>query len=424
MVENTLSTYPPLVFAGEVRQLTARLAQVANGKAFLLQGGDCAESFGEFRADTIRDTFRILLQMTSILMLEAKLPIVKIGRLAGQFAKPRSNDLETRDGVSLPSYRGDIINGFDFTPEARIPDPARMERAYVQSAATMNLLRAFASGGYGDLHRVHTWNLDFVKNSPQNNHYEQIANRMDEILAFLGACGIDADNSPQIHEVEFYTSHEALLLHYEQALTRRDSTTAENSTKYEGDWYSCSGHFLWIGDRTRQVDGAHVEYMRGIKNPIGIKCGPSLNLDDLKKLLEILNPDNTPGRITLISRMGHEKVEKHLPLLIKEVKKMGQTVVWCCDPMHGNTQTAINGFKTRDFKHVLSEVQKFFQISRSEGAHPGGVHFELTGKNVVECLGGDQKIVAENLAQGKYETLCDPRLNASQALELAFQLCK
>ncbi|PWU19939.1 MAG: 3-deoxy-7-phosphoheptulonate synthase class II [Bdellovibrio sp.] len=424
-VEARLSTYPPLVFAGEARKLKARLAQVAEGKAFLLQGGDCAENFNEFRANTIRDTFRVMLQMAVILTFGAKKPVVKIGRVAGQFAKPRSNDIEERDGVQLPSYRGDIVNGFDFDPVARTPDPARMERAYVQASSTLNLLRAFSQGGYADLRQVHAWNLDFVRrSSAQTDLYDQIAKRLDETLAFMEAVGISNENTPQIHEVEFYTSHEALLLHYEQAFTRRDSTSSRPIDGYEGDWYDCSAHMLWIGDRTRQPDGAHVEFLRGIKNPIAMKCGPSLRPDELIQLIDILNPDNQPGRLTLISRMGHEKIERHLPPLIQRVRAEGRTVVWSCDPMHGNTITAKNGYKTRRFGNILTEVQKFFEIHRVHGTVAGGVHFELTGKDVVECLGGDQAISEEHLSEGLYETLCDPRLNASQALELAFQLCK
>jgi 3-deoxy-7-phosphoheptulonate synthase len=351
-----------------------------------------------------------------------KLPVVKIGRVGGQFAKPRSNDNEDRGEVSLPSYRGDIINGFDFSADSRIPDPMRMERAYVQSAATLNLLRAFAQGGYADLHQIHSWNLNFVKNSPQNEQYEKIAHRLDECLEFMKACGITTENTPQVREVDFYTSHEALLLYYEEALTRRDSTTAYG--KYEGDWYDCSGHMLWIGDRTRQLDGAHIEFLRGVQNPLGLKCGPSLNEDDLIRLIDILNPDNRPGRLTLISRMGHDKVEKFLPSFIRRVTREGRSVVWSCDPMHGNTHTAPNGYKTRNFSHIILEVRKFFDVHKIEGTHAGGVHFELTGKDVVECIGGDQEITYEELADGMYESLCDPRLNASQALELAFQLCK
>jgi 3-deoxy-7-phosphoheptulonate synthase len=422
-VEERLSTYPPLVFAGEARQLKAKLALAAEGKAFMLQGGDCAESFSDFRANTIRDNYRILLQMAVILTFSSKKPIIKVGRVAGQFAKPRSSDLEVRDGVTLPAYRGDIINGFDFDAKSRAPDPERMERAYVQAASTLNLLRAFSQGGYADLHQVHAWNLNFVQKRSKE-HYDNIAARLDETLAFMAAMGINAETTPQIRETEFYTSHEALLLPYEQALTRRDSTTARVQDKYEGDWYDCSGHFLWIGDRTRQVDGAHVEFLRGVKNPIGLKCGPSLKGDDLLKIIDLVNPENEPGRLTLIVRMGADKVSNLLPPLIRLVNKSGRKVVWSCDPMHGNTMTASNGYKTRKFSDIITEVRHFFDIHKAEGTHAGGVQFELTGKDVQECIGGDQDITPENLSQGDYETLCDPRLNVSQALELAFQLCK
>lgn len=424
-IEARLSTYPPLVFAGECRKLKQRLASVAEGKAFLLQGGDCAESFNEFRANTIRDTFRVLLQMAVVLTFGGKKPVIKVGRVAGQFAKPRSNDTETRNGVTLPSYRGDIINGFDFNADAREPDPSRMERAYVQASSTLNLLRAFAQGGFADLHQVHAWNLDFVaKNKVQSAHYDDIAKRLNETLAFMEACGISNENTPQIHEVEFYTSHEALLLNYEQALTRRDSTTARPADGYEGDWYDCSGHLLWIGDRTRQPDGAHVEFLRGVKNPIAMKCGPSLKVDELLELIDILNPQNDPGRLTLISRMGHDKIESHLPPLLQKIRSEGKNVAWVCDPMHGNTITAANGYKTRPFDSILSEVRSFLAIHKAIGTVAGGVHFELTGKDVVECIGGDQKLTEQHLSEGLYETLCDPRLNASQALELAFHLYK
>ena len=423
-VEARLSGYPPLIFAGEAKNLKARLAEVAEGKAFLLQGGDCAESFGDFKANTIRDNFRILLQMAVVLTYRSKLPVIKVGRVAGQFAKPRSNDSELRDGVALPSYRGDIINGFDFNSLSRIPDPARMERAYVQSASTLNLLRAFAQGGYADLRKVHQWNLSFVRKSSQNTHYEKVAQRLNETLDFMQAMGIVSENTPQIREVEVYTSHEALLLPYDQALTRRDSTTAKPEYGYEGDWYCCSAHMLWIGERTRQPDGAHVEFLRGVNNPIGLKCGPSMTPDQLIELVDILNPENQPGRLTLISRMGCEKIEKQLVPLVRKVRSEGRNVVWCCDPMHGNTTTASNGYKTRSFVNILSEVRRFFDVHKSEGTYGGGVHFELTGRDVVECTGGDQAISEEHLAEGLYETLCDPRLNASQALELAFQLCQ
>jgi 3-deoxy-7-phosphoheptulonate synthase len=423
-VEATLASFPPLVFAGEARQLKSRLAQVSEGKAFLLQGGDCAESFDEFKSNTIRDNFRILLQMAVVLTFSERLPIVKVGRVAGQFAKPRSNDMETRDGVSLPTYRGDIINGYHFDPVSRKPDPERMIRAYVQAASTLNLLRAFAQGGYADLNQVHAWNLNFVKNSTQSSKYESIARRLDDALTFMNALGINTTTTPQIKETEFYTSHEALLLNYEQALTRRDSTTARDHEGYEGDWYDCSAHMLWIGERTRQLDGAHVEFLRGVKNPIGLKVGPTVSPDDLMALIDKLNPENEAGRLTLISRLGHEQVEAKLVPLLRRVKKEGRKVVWCCDPMHANTITTSNGFKTRPFQSILNEVKAFKQAHADEGTYAGGVHFELTGKDVVECIGGDQEITAETLGQGLYETLCDPRLNATQALELAFQLCK
>lgn len=423
-VEQRLATYPPLVFAGEARQLKARLADVAAGRAFLLQGGDCAESFGDFRANFIRDTFRVLLQMAVVLIFQQKRPVVKVGRIAGQFAKPRSKDTETRDGVTLPAYRGDIINSLGFDSASRTPDPSRMERAYHQSASTLNLLRAFAQGGYADLHKVHAWTLNFVRTSPQGAQYEAIARRLDEALAFMGALGITSASAPQIRETEFYTSHEALLLNYEQALTRQDSTTARPDEGYEGDWYDCSAHQLWIGERTRQPDGAHVEFLRGIGNPIGLKCGPSMTPDELMALVDRLNPANEPGRLTLITRLGHQGIEDRLPALLRRVKAEGRQVVWVCDPMHGNTITASNGYKTRIFGHVLAETRKFFAVHQAEGTYAGGVHFELTGRDVVECLGGDQAITEAHLAEGLYETVCDPRLNASQALELALRLCE
>jgi 3-deoxy-7-phosphoheptulonate synthase len=412
-VEQTLANYPPLVFAGEARRLKAQLARVAAGEAFALQGGDCAESFLEFHPKNIRDTFRVILQMAIIMTFAAGLPVVKIGRLAGQFAKPRSAATETKNGVTLPSYKGDIINGPEFTPEARRHDPQRIVQAYNQSAATLNLVRAFASGGYADLHRVHQWMLDFLKGHPLESRYQDLASRLDQTLAFMSAAGITVENSPPIREVDFYTSHEALLLPYEQSMTRTDSTT--------GEWYDVSAHMLWIGDRTRQPDGAHVEFLRGVKNPVAFKCGPSLPVDDMLRLIDILNPDNEPGRLTLISRMGHDKVAAHLPALIRAVAREGKSVVWSCDPMHGNTHTSTTGYKTRAFDSVYSEVEQFFQIHRAEGSHPGGVHFELTGQDVTECTGGAYKITDENLGD-RYHTHCDPRLNASQSLELAFMI--
>ncbi len=414
-VESELAQQPPLVFAGEARRLKAELAKVANGEAFLLQGGDCAESFAEFHANTIRDTFRVLLQMAVALTFGASCPVVKVGRMAGQFAKPRSADTETVGGVELPSYRGDIVNDIAFEAGAREPDPNRMLRAYHQAASSLNLLRAFASGGFADLHKVHQWNMSFVADSPQGARYEDMANRIDEAVAFMSACGLTAESVPQLRETSFYTSHEALLLSYEEALTRTDSLT--------GQWYDCSAHLIWIGERTRDLDGAHVEFMRGIKNPIGMKCGPTLQPDDLLRLIDRLDPENEAGRLTLISRMGSDKVEKALPPLVRAVKKAGRKVIWSCDPMHGNTIKSSSGFKTRPFDRILSEVEGFFNVMRGEGAYPGGVHVEMTGKEVTECTGGAQAITDETLAD-RYHTHCDPRLNASQALELAFLIAE
>jgi 3-deoxy-7-phosphoheptulonate synthase len=409
--EQRLSAFPPLVFAGEARDLTAQLARAAEGKAFLLQGGDCAESFAEFKADNIRDTFKVLLQMTVVLMYGAGLPVVKVGRLAGQFAKPRSANTEEQNGVSLPAYRGDIINKMEFTPEARRPDPERMIEAYFRSASTLNLLRAFALGGYADLHKVHRWNLDFVKDSPAGARYEALAGNIDSALIFMEACGITAESVPQVKEASFFTSHEALLLPYEQALTRRDSLT--------GDWYDCSAHMLWIGDRTRQPDGAHVEFLRGVHNPLGLKCGPTTKIDELLRLIDTLNPANVPGRLTLIARMGADQVEKSLPPLVRAVKREGKKVLWSCDPMHGNTVKAANGYKTRAFDRILKEVRAFFGVHHGEGTHAGGVQFEMTGQDVTECVGGARMIGEADLAS-RYHTHCDPRLNGGQALELAF----
>lgn len=414
-VEKQLSGYPPLVFAGEARALKAHLAEVSQGRAFLLQGGDCAESFAEFHPDNIRDTFRVLLQMAVILTFGGSVPVVKVGRIAGQFAKPRSGDFETIDGVELPSYRGDIINAIDFDATSREPDPQRLMQAYGQSASTLNLIRAFASGGFADLSNVHKWTLGFVANSQQTERYQALANRITDALDFMRACGITSQTAPQIHQTEFFTSHEALLLGYEQSMTRIDSTT--------GDWYDTSAHLLWIGDRTRQLDGAHVEFFSGIKNPIGMKCGPSLEPDELIRLCDKLNPDNEPGRLTLIARFGSENVGKGLPPLLRKVKAEGRNVVWSCDPMHGNTIKASTGFKTRPFDRILKEVQDFFAIHHAEGTHPGGVHFEMTGQDVTECIGGAQAITEEDLSS-RYHTHCDPRLNASQALELAFLLAE
>jgi 3-deoxy-7-phosphoheptulonate synthase len=408
--EARLSTFPPLVFAGEARKLKKQLAAVANGEAFLLQGGDCAESFAEHGADNIRDFFRVFLQMSVVLTYAGAQPVVKVGRIAGQFAKPRSSDIEAKGDISLPSYRGDIINGIEFDEKSRVPDPARQEMAYRQSAATLNLLRAFAQGGYASLENVHKWMLGFVADSPQAAKYEALANRITETMDFMRAVGITSESNYALRETDFYTSHEALLLGYEQALTRVDSTS--------GDWYATSGHMIWIGDRTRQPDHAHIEYCRGIKNPLGLKCGPSLTPDGLIELIDLLNPENEAGRLTLIARFGADKVGDHLPKLIRAVEKEGRKVVWSCDPMHGNTVTAA-GYKTRPFDRILKEVQSFFEVHRAEGTYPGGIHVEMTGKNVTECTGGARAIRDEEL-QDRYHTHCDPRLNAEQAVELAF----
>jgi len=414
-VEDTLSAYPPLVFAGEARRLKADLGQVAEGKAFLLQGGDCAESFAEFHPNHIRDTFKVLLQMAVALTFGAACPVIKVGRMAGQFAKPRSAGTETIDGVELPSYRGDIVNGIDFTMADRQPDPERLVRAYNQSASTLNLLRAFAQGGFADLHQVHQWNLEFVAGSAQGQRYEELARRIDETIGFMKACGLTPEKSPELRETDFYTSHEALLLNYEQALTRVDSLS--------GEWYDCSAHMLWIGDRTRNIDEAHVEFMRGIKNPIGMKCGPTMETDDLIRLIDVLNPENEAGRLTLIARMGHDKVEENLPRLVRAVEREGRKVVWSCDPMHGNTIKSSSGYKTRPFDRILAEVKGFFNVHRAEGSYAGGVHFEMTGQDVTECIGGAQAISEDRLGD-RYHTHCDPRLNASQALELAFLIAE
>jgi 3-deoxy-7-phosphoheptulonate synthase len=415
LAEDTLRQFPPLVFGGEARQLKKRLAAVAEGKAFLLQGGDCAETFKEFHPVKIRDTFRLLLQMAVILTFSGRLPVVKVGRVAGQFAKPRSNDTETRDGISLPAFRGDLVNDLAFTEAGRLPDPQRMVQGYHQSASTLNLLRAFAQGGYADLHQVHQWTLDFIAADPLARRYSEVADRIGECLAFMGACGLTADNTPMIRETEFYTSHEALLLPYEQSLTRVDSTS--------GQWFDCSAHMLWIGYRTADPQGAHVEFLRGINNPLGLKIGTGTDIDTLMRIWDKLNPHNEPGRLTFISRMGAGNVETALPPIIRAAKKEGWNVVWSCDPMHGNTHTARTGYKTRDFHAILSEVTQFFDVHEAEGTHAGGVHFELTGQNVTECTGGSQEINEEDLAQ-RYETACDPRLNAHQSLELAFLLAE
>ena len=410
-VEDRLRSCPPLVFAGEARELRSRLTEVAEGRAFLLQGGDCAEAFAEFHPDHIRDTFRVLLQMAVVLTYGAALPVVKVGRMAGQFAKPRSADFESQDGIDLPSYRGDIINGPEFDAASREPDPQRMYEAYAQAAATLNLLRALAQGGYADLHQVNRWNLGFVADSAQGERYQDLADRISEALSFMEACGLDAEHVPQIQQTSFYTSHEALLLGYEEALTRVDSTT--------GDWYDCSAHMLWIGDRTRDPDEAHVEFLSGVGNPIGVKVGPSLDGDGLMRLIDKLDPENEAGRLTLIARMGSDKVAQMLPPLVRRVASEGRKVVWSCDPMHGNTVKSSSGYKTRPFDRILEEVRGFFAVHEGEGTYAGGVHFEMTGQDVTECLGGAQAISDEDLS-ARYHTHCDPRLNASQALELAF----
>jgi 3-deoxy-7-phosphoheptulonate synthase len=414
-VEKTLSNYPPLVFAGEARALTAELAEVASGRGFLLQGGDCAESFAEFHPNNIRDTFRVILQMAVVMTFASKQPVVKVGRMAGQFAKPRSSPVEEVGGKELPSYFGDIINGIEFDEQSRAIDPERMVKAYSQAAATLNLLRAFANGGYANLRQVHQWTLDSMKRSPWADQFADIANRIGEALDFMEACGVDASSLPQLKGTSFYTSHESLLLPYEQALTRQDSLT--------GQWYDTSAHMLWIGDRTRFDGSAHVEFLRGVQNPIGMKCGPSLEPDALIRLLDTLNPNREAGRMTLIARFGHDKVEAGLPRLIRAVQAEGHPVVWSCDPMHGNVIKSASGYKTRPFDRILAEVRGFFAIHRAEGTHAGGIHLEMTGQDVTECVGGAVAITDEGL-KDRYHTHCDPRLNASQSLELAFLLAE
>ena len=409
-VEAQLSRYPLLVFAGEARRLQKHLAAAGRGEAFLLQGGDCAESFDQFSSDAIRDTFKVMLQMAIVLTHGAKVPVIKVGRMAGQFAKPRSAPTETVDGVELPSYRGDIINKLDFSAAARIPDPQNMLRAYTQAAATLNLLRAFSTGGYADVHQVHAWTLGFTE-SEKAEKYREIANRISDTLDFMSAAGVNSDNAHTLQSVEFYTSHESLLLEYEEALTRVDSTT--------GKWLAGSGHMIWIGDRTRQPDGAHVEFASGVQNPIGLKAGPSMTSDDLKLLMAKLNPENEEGRLTLIARFGAGSVAEHLPRLIKAVQEEGANVTWVCDAMHGNTIKSSTGYKTRPFDSVLREVREFFGVHAAEGTVPGGVHFEMTGQDVTECTGGVRAVSEEDLSD-RYHTACDPRLNASQSLELAF----
>jgi len=410
-VEGQLKSAPPLVFAEETRSLYKQLEAVCEGRAFLLQGGDCAESFSDFNAANIRDTFKTLLQMAVVLTYGGKCPVVKIARMAGQYAKPRSSDYETIDGVSLPSYRGDIINNFEFTEQARVPDPQRLMTAYHHSAATLNLLRAFAQGGLADLHQVNRWNMGFVAANPLKEKYQQLADRIQDALEFMEVCGIDSTVAPSLKETDLFTSHEALLLGYEEALTRRDHLS--------GDWYDCSAHFVWIGERTRQLDHAHIEFFKGIKNPIGVKVGPGMDPDELIKLIDAVNPDNIPGRLTLITRMGADVLPEKLPALVRKVQQEGRKVIWSSDPMHGNTEKASSGYKTRSFNNILREISQFFAVHKSEGSYPGGVHLEMTGQHVTECTGGAYGLSDEDLAQ-RYRTQCDPRLNADQVLELGF----
>ncbi len=412
-ITDIISNYPPLVFAGESRNLLKQLGEVANGKAFLLQGGDCAESFADFNPNNIRDSFKVMLQMAVVLTFGASCPVVKVGRIAGQFAKPRSQDTEIKDNIELESYKGDIINGIEFNKKSRTAEPNRLIQAYNQSASTLNLLRAFAQGGFANLKQIHQWNLNFADDNKYKKRFEDMANRIDECLAFMEACGINDQNVRQMNETDFYTSHEALLLPYEEALTRIDSTT--------GLWYDVSAHMLWVGDRTRQLEGAHIEFIKGIENPIGIKVGPSTEIDELLKILDIVNPNNKPGRVTLICRMGAEKISSILPSIIKKVKNSGSSVVWACDPMHGNTIKSSTGYKTRPLKNIISEIELFFKIHRSEGTYPGGIHLEMTGQDVTECIGGIKEVTEDDL-NSRYHTFCDPRLNASQSLELAFLL--
>jgi len=413
-VEETLASYPPLIFAGEARRLKEKLAAAGRGEAFLLQGGDCAESFSDFNAKNIKNLFKLMLQMNMVLMYSTGKPIVKVGRIAGQFAKPRSSDMEDINGVSLPSYRGDIINGIEFTAEARIPDPHNMIKAYNQSAATLNLLRAFSRGGLADLNKVHQWNLDFIKDNPLGKKYDELSNKIDHSMKFMAACGLTSEVMPQLHQTTLYTSHEALLLNYEEALTRKDSET--------GEYYDCSAHMLWIGDRTRDLTEAHIEYFRGIQNPIGCKVGPSMGEDELIELIDALNPDNEEGRLNLIVRMGASHIQEYFPKLLKKVKDSGKHVVWSCDPMHGNVEKSSTGFKTRNFDNILSEVEQFFAIHKEMGTVGAGIHLEMTGNDVTECTGSTSSPITDEGLASRYHTQCDPRLNASQALELAFML--
>ena len=410
-VESQLKSAPPLVFAEETRSLFKQLEDVCEGRAFLLQGGDCAESFSDFNAANIRDTFKTILQMAVVLTYGGKCPVVKIARMAGQYAKPRSADLETIDGVSLPSYRGDIVNSFEFTEEARIPDPQRLMKAYHNSAATLNLLRAFAQGGLADLHQVNRWNMGFVAANPQKERFQQLADKIQDALEFMEVCGINSTIAPSLKETDLYTSHEALLLGYEEALTRRDHLS--------GDWYDCSAHFVWIGERTRQLDHAHIEFFKGIKNPIGVKVGPGMDPDDLIRLIDAVNPDNIPGRLTLITRMGSDVLPEKLPALVRRVQQEGRKVIWSSDPMHGNTEKATSGYKTRSFDNIMREISQFFAVHKAEGSYAGGIHLEMTGQHVTECTGGAYGLSDDDLAQ-RYKTQCDPRLNADQVLEVGF----
>lgn len=412
-VLKTLATYPPLVFAGEARQLLADLARVADGEAFLLHAGDCAESFDAFNATSIRERLKLILQMAVVLTYSAGVPVVKVGRIAGQYAKPRSSPTELVDGVELPSFRGHIVNDPAPTPEARTPDPSRLIDAYHRSASTLNLLRAFTKGGFADLRRVHAWNQEFVASSPEGTRYEALARDIDRALRFMAACGVDTEAVPHLHEASFFTSHEALVLGYEEAMTRQDSLT--------GDWYDCSAHMVWIGERTRDLDGAHVEFFRGIHNPVGCKIGPTVTPDDAVALAEVLNPGRVPGRLTLISRMGADKVRSTLPPILEAVRDAGHPVVWACDPMHGNTFTSSGGRKTRHFDAILDEIRGFFEAHHQVGTWPGGVHVELTSDDVTECLGGAEQLGDSDLGL-RYETICDPRLNGRQSLDLAFEV--
>jgi 3-deoxy-7-phosphoheptulonate synthase len=412
-VETKLSSYPPLIFAGEARTLKENLAKVGRGEAFLLQGGDCAESFNDFNSATIKNLFKLMLQMNMVLMYSTGKPIIKVGRVAGQFAKPRSSDFEEIDGVKLPSYRGDIINSIEFTKEARVPNPYNMIQAYNQGSATMNLLRAFSRGGLADLNMVHKWNLDFIKDNPLGQRYDELSNKIDKAMKFMSACGLTSKHTPQLYQTTVYTSHEALLLNYEEALTRKDES---------GKWYDCSAHMLWIGDRTRDLNEAHIEYFRGIENPIGCKVGPTMEDDELIQLIDILNPNNEEGRLNLIVRMGANRIQDYFPKLLKRVKDEGKHVVWSCDPMHGNIEKSSTGFKTRNFSNILREVEQFFEIHKSMDTVAGGIHLEMTGNNVTECTGSKSTPITDDDLSSRYHTQCDPRLNASQALELAFML--